>query len=151
METVEKECGALGGLFQAIVNDMKVERRIFFSHHLCSSLCSCSLWDAHPRRHAAGAQRWMMDVAHPEFLRRKLRKMYMESLTLFVETMMQRLPPPPTPPGCACKRQSISPRPPNPHPSYGEKTRFLRLCATQKPEKPHVWEAFFVRRGAPRS
>lgn len=24
METVEKECGALGGLFQAIVNDMKV-------------------------------------------------------------------------------------------------------------------------------
>ncbi|KAL7833564.1 hypothetical protein AOLI_G00285240 [Acnodon oligacanthus] len=23
METVEKECGALGGLFQAIVNDMK--------------------------------------------------------------------------------------------------------------------------------
>uniref|UniRef100_A0A673W3I0 MTSS I-BAR domain containing 2b n=1 Tax=Salmo trutta TaxID=8032 RepID=A0A673W3I0_SALTR len=26
METVEKECGALGGLFQAIVNDMKVGR-----------------------------------------------------------------------------------------------------------------------------
>lgn len=24
MESVEKECGALGGLFQAIVNDMKV-------------------------------------------------------------------------------------------------------------------------------
>lgn len=24
METAEKECGALGGLFQAIVNDMKV-------------------------------------------------------------------------------------------------------------------------------
>jgi hypothetical protein len=26
METAEKECGALGGLFQAIVNDMKVPR-----------------------------------------------------------------------------------------------------------------------------
>lgn len=26
MESVEKECGALGGLFQAIVNDMKVPR-----------------------------------------------------------------------------------------------------------------------------
>lgn len=25
MESVEKECGALGGLFQAIVNDMKVK------------------------------------------------------------------------------------------------------------------------------
>lgn len=24
VESVEKECGALGGLFQAIVNDMKV-------------------------------------------------------------------------------------------------------------------------------
>lgn len=24
METAEKECGALGGLFQAIINDMKV-------------------------------------------------------------------------------------------------------------------------------
>lgn len=24
MESVEKECGALGGLFQAVVNDMKV-------------------------------------------------------------------------------------------------------------------------------
>lgn len=27
METAEKECGALGGLFQAIVNDMKVTGR----------------------------------------------------------------------------------------------------------------------------
>lgn len=27
MESVEKECGALGGLFQAIVNDMKVKQR----------------------------------------------------------------------------------------------------------------------------
>lgn len=26
MESVEKECGALGGLFQAIVNDMKVKQ-----------------------------------------------------------------------------------------------------------------------------
>lgn len=30
METVEKECGALGGLFQAIVNDMKVNESLFF-------------------------------------------------------------------------------------------------------------------------
>lgn len=30
METVEKECGALGGLFQAIINDMKV-RSVFQS------------------------------------------------------------------------------------------------------------------------
>lgn len=30
METVEKECGALGGLFQAIVNDMKVNKSLFF-------------------------------------------------------------------------------------------------------------------------
>lgn len=28
METVEKECGALGGLFQAIVNDMKVNKSL---------------------------------------------------------------------------------------------------------------------------
>lgn len=28
METVEKECGALGGLFQAIVNDMKVNNKL---------------------------------------------------------------------------------------------------------------------------
>ena len=33
METVEKECGALGGLFQAIVNDMKVNERLVFTSH----------------------------------------------------------------------------------------------------------------------
>lgn len=33
METVEKECGALGGLFQAIVNDMKVNKSLFFTFH----------------------------------------------------------------------------------------------------------------------
>lgn len=41
METVEKECGALGGLFQAIVNDMKVNESLFIricchGKHMCS-------------------------------------------------------------------------------------------------------------------
>ena len=31
MESVEKECGALGGLFQAIVNDMKVTHTLTFT------------------------------------------------------------------------------------------------------------------------
>lgn len=32
VESVEKECGALGGLFQAIVNDMKVRHWCYFMH-----------------------------------------------------------------------------------------------------------------------
>lgn len=31
MESVERECGALGGLFQAVVNDMKVRQ-----HTMCT-------------------------------------------------------------------------------------------------------------------
>ena len=42
METVEKECGALGGLFQAIVNDMKVSESLFcyycYSAHISGSV-----------------------------------------------------------------------------------------------------------------
>lgn len=34
MESVEKECGALGGLFQAIVNDMKVPRLFYWCRYL---------------------------------------------------------------------------------------------------------------------
>lgn len=43
MESVEKECGALGGLFQAIVNDMKVTRRYSASLGFWSDLCGCTV------------------------------------------------------------------------------------------------------------
>lgn len=41
VESVEKECGALGGLFQAIVNDMKVRRLCFLNTYVtvfCTSV-----------------------------------------------------------------------------------------------------------------
>lgn len=73
METVEKECGALGGLFQAIVNDMKVEEMTPPPppSHLCSLFCTCALWDAHPRRHGAGGLE-VDECRTSRFLRRNL-------------------------------------------------------------------------------
>lgn len=34
---MEKECSALGGLFQAIINDMKVKRNMIYSRFLSGS------------------------------------------------------------------------------------------------------------------
>lgn len=44
MESVEKECGALGGLFQAIVNDMKVTCKLKYTEILFD-LCGCTVAD----------------------------------------------------------------------------------------------------------
>lgn len=45
MESVEKECGALGGLFQAIVNDMKVTHANPVGQCACVSVCGCKAAD----------------------------------------------------------------------------------------------------------
>lgn len=67
METVEKECGALGGLFQAIVNDMKVEEMTPPPPLICAHYSVHVLYGMRILVDMEPVAWRLMNVAHPGF------------------------------------------------------------------------------------